>query len=99
MTHRAHRFIEHPIMSVITVKRPLRKGTQDTMVNTTDRRQYRRSLVLRSFRQISRSYFASDKGWEFVFEALLFAIIVAISAWPVFAAANALNQFLERTAS
>ena len=87
------------IMNVITVKRPLRKGTRDTMVNMTGRRQYRRSLVLRSFRQISRSYFASEKSWEFVIEALLFAIIVAISAWPVFAAANALNQFLQRTAS
>ncbi len=80
-------------MNVITVKRPLRKGTPDTMINMTDRRQYRRSLVLRSFRQISRSYFASEKGWEFVVEALLFAIIVAISVWPVFAAANALNNF------
>jgi hypothetical protein len=30
---------------------------------------------------------------------LLFAIIVAISAWPVLAAADALNQFLQRTAS
>jgi len=56
-------------------------------------------LVLRSFRQLSRSYFASEKSWEFVIEALLFAIIVAISAWPVFAAADALNQFLQRTAS
>jgi hypothetical protein len=99
MTRGARRFIEHPIMNVITVKRPLRKRTPDTMVNMTDRRQYRRSLVLRSFRQLSRSYFASEKSWEFVIEALLFAIIVAISAWPVFAAADALNQFLQRTAS
>lgn len=79
--------------------RPVRSGVQDTMVNMTDRSQYRRSLVLRSFRQLSRSYFASEKRWEFIIEALLFAIIVAISTWPVFAAANALNQFLERTAS
>ena len=86
-------------MSVITVKRPLRKGTLDTMVNMTDRGKYRRSLVLRSFRQLSRSYFASEKSCEFVIEALLFAIIVAISTWPVFAAAYALNQFLQRTAS
>ena len=86
-------------MSVITVKRPLRKGTPDTMANMTDRGQYRRSLVLRSFRQLSRSYLTSEKGWEFVIEALLFAIIVAISAWPVFAAAEALNQFVQRTAS
>ena len=86
-------------MSVITVKRPLRKGTLDTMVNMTDRSRYRRSLLLRSYRQLSRSYFASEKSWEFVIEALLFAIIVAISVWPVFAAADALNQFLQRTAS
>jgi hypothetical protein len=86
-------------MSIITVKRPLRKGTLDTMVNMPDRRQYTRSLVLRSFRQLSRSYFASEKSWEFVIEALVFAIIAAISAWPVFAAADALNQFLQRTAS
>jgi ABC-type uncharacterized transport system fused permease/ATPase subunit len=86
-------------MGVITVKRPLRKRTQDTTVNMTDRSQYRRSLVLRSFRHLSQSYFASEKRWEFVIEALLFAIIVAISTWPVFAAANALNQFLQRTAS
>jgi hypothetical protein len=69
----------------------------DTMVNMTDRRQYRRSLVLRSFRQLSRSYFASEKSWEFVIEALFFAIIVALSTWSVFAAADALNQFLQRT--
>jgi len=86
-------------MSVITEKGPLRKRTSRMIVNMTDRRQYRRSLDLRSFRQLSRSYFASEKSWEFVIEALLFAIIVAISAWPIFAAADALNQFLQRTAS
>jgi hypothetical protein len=69
------------------------------MGNMTDRCQHRRSLVLRSFRQLSRSYFASEKSWEFVIDALLFAIIVAISAWPVFAAADALNQFLQRSAN
>jgi len=30
-------------------------------------------------------------------EGLLFSIIVAISAWPIFAAADALNEFLQRT--
>ena len=29
-------------------------------------------------------------------EALLFAIIVAISAWPVLSAANALGEFLQQ---
>ena len=99
MTRRARRFIERLIMSVITVTRAGRKRMPDTMVNMTYRSQYRRSLVLRSFRQLSRSYFASEKNWEFVIEALLFAIIVAISAWPVVATADALNQFLQRGAS
>ena len=58
-----------------------------------------RSLVLRSFRGLTLSYFASEKSWEFAVEALLFAIIAAISAWPIFAAVDALNQFLQRTAS
>ena len=31
-------------------------------------------------------------------EALLFAIIVALSAWPVFAAASALNEFFQNIA-
>ena len=88
MTRRARRFIERLIMSVITVKRALRKRMPDAMVNITDRGQYRRSLVLRSFRQLSRRYFAGEKSWEFVIEALLFAIIVGFSAWPVFAAAR-----------
>jgi hypothetical protein len=54
-------------------------------------------LVLRSFRQLSRSYFASEKGWEFVIEALLFAILMAISAWPIFAAMDAVIELLQRT--
>jgi hypothetical protein len=82
MTHRARRFIERPTMSLITVKR------------TIKRTPYRRSLVLRSFRGLTRNYFASEKSLEFVIEALLFAIIVAISAWPIMAAAGALNEFL-----
>jgi len=56
-------------------------------------------LVLRSFRQLTRSYFASEKSWEFAIEALFFAIIVAISVWPVLAAADALNEFLQRAAN
>jgi len=36
---------------------------------------------------------------EFVIEALLFATMMAISAWPILAAIDALNQFLQRTPS
>jgi hypothetical protein len=55
--------------------------------------------VRQSFRELTQSYFASEKTWEFVIEALLFAIIMAISAWPIFATAYALNEFLQRMPS
>jgi hypothetical protein len=67
-------------MSAITEKTTVRKKTPGPMVNMTDSGQYRRSLVLRSFRGLTRSYFASEKSWEFAIEALLFAVIIFISA-------------------
>jgi hypothetical protein len=88
LTHRAPRFIQRSTMSVITVKRTLIKRTP-----------YRRSLVLRSFRGLSRNYFASEKNLEFVIEAVLFATMMAISAWPIAAAIDALNEFLQRAPS
>jgi hypothetical protein len=75
-------------MSVITVKR--------TMIRRTANK---RPIVRQSFRELTQSYFASEKTWEFVIEALLFAIMVAISAWPILAAVHALNEFLQRTPS
>ncbi|PYL71572.1 MAG: hypothetical protein DMF22_06420 [Verrucomicrobia bacterium] len=74
-------------MRIITVKRTLIK------------RKPKELSVTRSFRGLTRSYFASEKSWEFAIEALLFVILLAISAWPVVAAVDALNQFLQRTAS
>jgi hypothetical protein len=88
LTRQARRFIERSIMSVITVKRTVIKRTPN-----------KASTTRRSFRELTRSHFASEKSWEFVIEALFFAIIVAISAWPIFAAADALHEFLQRTAS
>jgi hypothetical protein len=70
-------------MSVITVKRTVIRQRPNT-----------RSATRRSFRELTRSYFASEKTWEFVIEALLFAIMMAVSAWPIIAAADALNKFL-----
>jgi len=78
-------------MSVIRVKR--------TVIRPRRRSGNKISKTRRSFRELTRSYFASEKSWEFDIEALFFAIIVAISAWPIFAAADALNQFLQRTGS
>jgi hypothetical protein len=73
-------------MSVIKVKRTVTGRTQSSIATN------------RSFRELTRSYFASERHWQYAIEALLFAIIVAISAWPVFVAADALNTFLQRTA-
>ena len=78
-------------MSVITVKR--------TVIRPRRRSGNKISTTRRSFRELTRSYFASEKSWEFAIEAVFFAIIVAISAWPIFAAADALNEFLQRTGS
>jgi len=75
-------------MSVITVKRTVIRRTAN-----------KRPTVHQSFRELTQSYFVSEKTWEFVIEALLFAIMVAVSAWPIVAAAGALNEFLQRTPS
>jgi hypothetical protein len=50
----------------------------------------------RSFRELARTYFARENGLEFALEALFFAIIVAVSAWPILAAAGALHEFFQR---
>ena len=60
----------------------------------------KRTIVRRtrqSLRELSRSYLAGDSTVEFTIEALLFAIIVAISAWPIMAVASALSEFVQRT--
>jgi len=88
LTRRAPRFIQRSTMSVITVKRTVIRRSPNT-----------RSATRRSFRELTRTYFASEKTWEFAIEALLFAIIVGISAWPIFVVADALNEFLQRTPS
>jgi hypothetical protein len=69
-------------MSVATVRRILKHTANKTW------------NARRSFRELTRSYFASEKRWEFVIEVLLFAIIVAISAWPIVVAVDAINEFL-----
>jgi hypothetical protein len=88
LTPRASRFIQGSPMSVITVKRTLIK-----------RKPTNRPGTRRSFRELSRSYFASEKSLEFVVEALFFATMMAISAWPIIAAIGALNEFLQHTPS
>jgi hypothetical protein len=66
---------------------------------TLEERAIKRTTLNRSkgqlsFRAIARKYFATEAILEFAIEAFLFAIIVAVSAWPMIAAANALRDFL-----
>jgi hypothetical protein len=86
-------------MNVITVRRTVIYGTpkkpsiKRIVINGNSKK---RLTQRRSFRELARSYFASENSLEFVIEALFFAIIVAISAWPILAAAGALNEFFQR---
>jgi hypothetical protein len=75
-------------MTVITVKRTIVRRTRA-----------QRPAMGRSLRELARSYLAGERTVEFTVEALLFAIIVAISAWPVFTLIDALNQFLQSAPS
>jgi len=80
--------MERLIMSVVTVKRTVVK-----------RAPGRRSTIRGSLGELTRHYFAHESRWQFAVEALLFAIILAISAWPIFAAADALSKFPQGSAS
>jgi hypothetical protein len=74
-------------MSVITVKRGIKRTPKQT------------SRIRRSFGDLARHYFAHESRWQFAIEALLFAILLAISAWPIFAAVDAICELLQRTSS
>ena len=45
-------------------------------------------------RQLTREFFAKENHWEFAIEAFVFGLLLAISAWPIAAAAGAINDFL-----
>jgi len=72
-------------MNVITVRR------------TVFRDANKQSGARRSIRELTQAYFAKENGLEFVAEILFFGVIVAISAWPILAAADALHEFFQRT--
>ena len=48
----------------------------------------------RSIRQFARDFFATENHFDFAIEALLFGALLAISAWPILAAADAIKRFL-----
>ena len=86
-------------MSVITVRRTVLHGlpgeasVKRIVINGTSKKS---STIRRSFRELARTYLAREHRLEFAAEALFFVIIVAISAWPILAAASALHEFFQR---
>jgi hypothetical protein len=48
----------------------------------------------RSIRQFARDFFATENHMEFAIEALVFGALLAISAWPIVAAAGAITGLL-----
>ena len=86
-------------MNVITVRRtvfygiPREASVKRIVING---RSKKNSSTCRSFRELGRAYFARENSSEFALEALFFVIIVAISAWPILAAAGALQEFFQR---
>jgi hypothetical protein len=70
-------------MNVITIKRTV-AGPRRTKASTSRR----------SFRELTRNFFAMENHWAFAIEALLFGALLAISAWPIVSAASAINALL-----
>ena len=75
-------------MPIITIKRTV--FTRERAKTSTSRR---------SIRQFAQDFFATENHLEFVVEALLFGALLAISAWPIVAAASAINELLQTGAS
>ena len=48
----------------------------------------------RSLRKLIQDFFASENHIEFAIEALFFGTLLAISTWPIVAAAFAISQLL-----
>jgi hypothetical protein len=48
----------------------------------------------RSICHFARDFFAKENHWEFAIEALVFGALLALSAWPIVAAAAAINDLL-----
>jgi len=69
-------------MHVIRIKRTAFRAKQTT------------KSARRSFLEFARHFFASENHLEFAVEALLFAALMAISAWPIIAVAGAISQVL-----
>jgi hypothetical protein len=71
------------VMRVITIQRTVRKA--DPPQESTNGR---------SISEFARKFFASENHLEFALEALVFAVLLAVSAWPIIAAAGPIKDLL-----
>jgi hypothetical protein len=74
-------------MRVIRIKRTVSPEKQTT------------TSTRRSFLEFARDFFARENHLEFAIEALLFAALLAISAWPIVALAGAIQALLQTAAT
>jgi hypothetical protein len=58
------------------------------------KRTVARERTTSTHRRSIRHFFATENHFEFAIEALLFGALLAISAWPIVAAASAINGLL-----
>jgi hypothetical protein len=70
-------------MRVIKIQRSIRKWNEQN-----------RQPSHRSIRDFGREFFAKENHIEFALEALLFGVLVMISAWPIAATAAAIGDLL-----
>ena len=70
-------------MNIVRIQRSIREASTGTG-----------SVTRRSIRQFGGEFLAKESDIEFAIEALIFGVLVAASAWPMVAAAGAINQLL-----
>ena len=78
---------------------PLRSIMRVIRIKRTVSKEKTASTHCRSLREFARIFFATENHLEFAIEALIFGALLAISAWPIVAAASAINEYLEKAAS
>jgi hypothetical protein len=65
-----------------------------TIKRTVFKKDRAKTSTRRSIRQFARDFFATENHLEFAIEALIFGALLAISAWPIVAAAGAISELL-----
>jgi hypothetical protein len=65
-----------------------------TIKRTVFKKERAKTSTRRSIRQFARDFFATENHLEFAIEALIFGALLAISAWPIVAAAGAIGGLL-----